>query len=112
MAIYIFSKFDTNLNKKPPLINYVKTFRISVAASLGDMCEDRVQCYMRIENSGCQNFKCVCQQHMHEYNGKCYKNAGKQDNVLYLFVTAIVLSSNKLICLKNIFETIAILKIK
>lgn len=49
---------------------------LASATRLGDDCEESGQCYHEIPSSGCYQKKCVCQDHMHEYNGSCYKNVG------------------------------------
>ncbi|KAJ8913766.1 hypothetical protein NQ315_002446 [Exocentrus adspersus] len=45
-----------------------------VSARIGDSCEESVQCYTKIPFSGCQENKCVCQQHTHDFNGLCYRD--------------------------------------
>lgn len=50
---------------------------ILVSEGLNTECEYSVQCYAKVENSGCQYNKCVCLEHMHDFNGSCYKNISK-----------------------------------
>ncbi|XP_044757282.1 prion-like-(Q/N-rich) domain-bearing protein 25 [Coccinella septempunctata] len=57
-----------------PSENKMKCLR--TATRLGDDCEESAQCYSGIPSTGCHKDKCVCQPHMHEFNGSCYKNVG------------------------------------
>ncbi|KAL3276332.1 hypothetical protein HHI36_011716 [Cryptolaemus montrouzieri] len=60
--------------KKDFLASQNKRKCLRAASGLGGSCEESVQCYTNIPSTGCHENKCVCQQHMHEHNGSCYKN--------------------------------------
>ncbi|KAK9887580.1 hypothetical protein WA026_023388 [Henosepilachna vigintioctopunctata] len=69
-------------NKKCSCINeYIHSSNerkcLKTASGLGGDCEESAQCYNKTPLTVCQENKCVCQQHMHEYNRSCYKNVGK-----------------------------------
>ncbi|XP_018580304.1 prion-like-(Q/N-rich) domain-bearing protein 25 [Anoplophora glabripennis] len=53
---------------------------LKISEGIGSSCEDSVQCYSKIQFSGCQHNKCVCQQHTHEYNGSCYRDVELDQN--------------------------------